>query len=108
MPATARRPIAAPVYQADLPIDAAFVTSRLEEAGETLLALPGTGYSTRLRTSSLDIVRTALENYGWSENRVRPPVPWPGLVHLTPRRTYRAPFHALGQNVRPNLRAHRP
>jgi hypothetical protein len=59
----------------DLVIDAAFVTARLEEAGETLLALPGTGYSTRLRTSSLDIVRTALENYGWSEARVRPPVP---------------------------------
>jgi len=51
------------------------VTYRLEEAGETLLALPGTGYSTRLRTSSLEIVRTALENYGWSETRVRPPVP---------------------------------
>ncbi len=75
MPATVRRPVVAPVHHGDHPIDAAFVTSRLEEAGETLLALPGTGYSTRLRTSSLDIVRTALENYGWSENRVRPPVP---------------------------------
>jgi hypothetical protein len=75
MPATARRPVAAPIHHADHPIDAAFVTYRLEEAGETLLALPGTGYSTRLRTSSLDIVRTALENYGWTESRVRPPVP---------------------------------
>jgi len=75
MPATARRRVAAPVQNGDHPIDAVFVTYRLEEAGETLLALPGTGYSTRLRTSSLDIVRTALENYGWSESRVRPPVP---------------------------------
>jgi hypothetical protein len=75
MPATARRRVAAPVHNGDHPIDATFVTWRLEEAGETLLALPGTGYTTKLRTSSLDIVRTALENYGWSESRVRPPVP---------------------------------
>jgi hypothetical protein len=71
MPTTARRPI---VVTDDV-MDAAFVICRLEEAGETLLALPGTGYTTRLRTSSLDIVRTALENYGWSESRLRPPVP---------------------------------
>ena len=58
-----------------LPIDAQYVVYRLEEAGATLLALPGTGYSTKLRTSTLDIVRTALENYGWSDKRVRPPVP---------------------------------
>ena len=57
------------------PVDAAFVTCRLEEAGATLLALPGTGWSTRLRTSSVDIVRTALESYGWTESRIRPPVP---------------------------------
>src|SRR6201999_3067046 len=56
-------------------IDADFVIYRLEEAGATLLALPGTGWSTRLRTSSLDIVRTALEAYGWTEARIRPPVP---------------------------------
>jgi hypothetical protein len=72
----ARRPLAV----TDDVIDSAFVTHRLEEAGETLLALPGTGYSTRLRTSSLDIVRTALENYGWSETRVRPPVPSSGKI----------------------------
>lgn len=56
-------------------IDADFVVYRLEEAGATLLALPGTGWTTRLRTSSLEIVRTALEAYGWTEARVRPPVP---------------------------------
>jgi hypothetical protein len=72
MPTAARR---RPVVTTDHPIDATFVTYRLEEAGETLLALPGTGYSTRLRTSSLEIVRTAIENYGWSDTRVRPPVP---------------------------------
>ena len=39
--------------------------STMEEAGATLLALPGTGWTTRLRTSSIEIVRTALEAYGW-------------------------------------------
>jgi hypothetical protein len=56
-------------------IDADFVVYRLEEAGATLLALPGTGWSTRLRTSSLEIVHTALEAYGWSGARLRPSVP---------------------------------
>jgi hypothetical protein len=55
--------------------DAELLTYRLEEAGATLLALPGTGWSTRLRTSSLEIVRTAIESYGWSEKRLRPPIP---------------------------------
>jgi hypothetical protein len=75
MPATYRRRPSATDHNPQAAIDAAFVSYRLEEAGETLLALPGTGYSTRLRTSTLDIVRTAIENYGWSEARVRPPVP---------------------------------
>lgn len=56
-------------------VDADYVIYRLEEAGATLLALPDTGWSTRLRTSSLEIVRTALEAYGWGEARIRPPVP---------------------------------
>jgi hypothetical protein len=55
--------------------DAELVICRLEEAGGALLALPGSGWSTRLRSSSLDIVRTAIENYGWTSNHVRPPVP---------------------------------
>jgi hypothetical protein len=59
----------------DRPIDADFVIYRLEEAGATLLALPGTGWSTRLRSSSLEIVRTALEAYGWEAQRLRPAVP---------------------------------
>jgi hypothetical protein len=56
-------------------MDADAVIDRLEEAGATLLALPGSGWSTRLRTSSLEIVRTAIESYGWSTNHIRPPLP---------------------------------
>jgi hypothetical protein len=59
----------------DCLVDADYVTFRLEEAGATLLALPGTGWSTRLRSSSIDIVRTALEAYGWEAARIRPAVP---------------------------------
>jgi hypothetical protein len=70
-PRTAIRPVMTNEYE----IDADFVIYRLEEAGATLLALPGTGWSTRLRSSSLEIVRTALEAYGWSEARIRPLVP---------------------------------
>jgi hypothetical protein len=59
----------------DNPVDSDYVICRLEEAGATLLALPGTGWSTRIRTSSIEIVRTALEAYGWDTSRVRPAVP---------------------------------
>src|SRR5438270_475655 len=55
--------------------DAALVTYRLEEAGSTLLSLPSTGYSTKLRSSSLEIVRNTIEGYGWTEKQVRPAVP---------------------------------
>src|SRR4051794_35897925 len=64
-----------PVFTNGYGIDPDFVIYRLEEAGATLLALPSGGYSTRLRSSSLEIVRTALEAYGWSDARVRPAVP---------------------------------
>ena len=57
------------------PYDAELVINRLEEAGATLLALPGSGWSTRLRSSSLEIVRVAIESYGWTAKRIRPPVP---------------------------------
>src|SRR5580698_3145037 len=59
----------------DQPMDAEYVIYRLEEAGATLLALPGTGWSTRLRSSPIEIVRTALEAYGWDAARIRPAVP---------------------------------
>ena len=56
-------------------IDADFVVYRLEEAGATGLAYPGSGWTTSMRTSSIDIVRTALDSYGWSSDRIRPPAP---------------------------------
>ena len=59
----------------DTAIDARYVVARLEEAGTTLLSLPETGYSTRLRTSSIEIVRLAIESYGWADRPIRPPVP---------------------------------
>ena len=40
-----------------------------------MLALPGTGWSTRMRCSSIEIVRTALEAYGWEATKIRPAVP---------------------------------
>jgi hypothetical protein len=73
--ATAPKQAIRPVMINGYEIDADFVVYRLEEAGATLLALPGTGWSTKLRSSSLEIVRTALEAYGWSEARIRPSVP---------------------------------
>ena len=57
------------------PADAEYVTYRLEEAGATLLALPNTGYTTRLRTSVLDVVRDTVEAFAGEKGRVRPPVP---------------------------------
>jgi hypothetical protein len=56
-------------------VDGTFIIYRLEEAGATLLALPGTGFSTRLRVSHLDIVQSAMEAYGGSAGRIRPAVP---------------------------------
>lgn len=55
--------------------DGSYVIGRLEAAGAALLALPQSGFSTRLRTSSLDIVRSALDAYNPGEARIRPPVP---------------------------------
>jgi hypothetical protein len=79
-------------------VDAAFVTYRLEEAGATLLALPGTGYSTRLRLSQLDVVQRDAEGYGRESGRLRPPVPSAsritrmdealGWITLIPRERY--------------------
>ncbi len=55
--------------------DAELVAYRMEEAGTTLLSLPPSGFTTKLRTSSLEIVRSAAEGYAWTEKQVRPPVP---------------------------------
>ncbi len=56
-------------------LDAAFVTYRLEEAGATLLALPSTGYSTKLRVSKLEVMSSEAEVYGRKTGFIRPPVP---------------------------------
>ena len=56
-------------------INVEYITWRLEEAGWSLLSLPNTGYSTRLRTSALDVVRDMADAYGWTEKRLRPPMP---------------------------------
>ncbi len=56
-------------------LDAAEIIRRLEEAGMTLMALPQTGYRPGIRSSALDIVRSAAESYGWAPGRMRPPVP---------------------------------
>ncbi len=56
-------------------LDAAAVTYRLEEAGSTLLSLPGTGYSPRLRLSQLDIVQAAEAAYPKGGAKLRPAIP---------------------------------
>lgn len=58
-----------------LVIDAKYIEIRLEDAGRALLALPNSGHSTRLRSSALEVVQDMREAYGWSESRLRPPVP---------------------------------
>ena len=57
------------------PADADYVVYRLEEAGTALLALPSTGYTTRLRTSVLDVVRDTVDAFAGSTGRIRPPPP---------------------------------
>ena len=56
-------------------LDSDFVTIRLELAGQTLLALPGSGFSPRMSAGGVDVVRTAIEAYGWTETPIKPPVP---------------------------------
>ncbi len=57
-------------------IDSDWVIARLEEAGRTLMCLPNTGPSTRLRSSSLEILRGACEAVeAEPSKRLRLPVP---------------------------------
>lgn len=54
----------------------AYVVARLEEAGHTLLCMPHSGPSTRLRSSSLEVLRAAGElAEAMPSKRVRLPVP---------------------------------
>ena len=57
------------------PVDAEYVLYRLEEAGGTLLSLPNTGPSTRLRQSTLAPLQDAIEAYGRGPSTLRPPTP---------------------------------
>jgi hypothetical protein len=63
--------------------DAALVVARLEEAGGVLLALPNTGYTTKLRTMRYDVVQSAIEADALAQPnaRLRPPVP--SSAHIT-------------------------
>jgi len=51
------------------------LVARFEAAGATLLALPGKGYSTQMRTMRFDVVHSALDAYGWQNAAVRLPTP---------------------------------
>ncbi len=69
---TARR---APEREGE-PIDAGYVVARLEDAGRTLISLPNTGYSTRMRSSALEVLRAACEaEESAPSRRLRLPVP---------------------------------
>lgn len=52
-----------------------YVVARLEEAGAAMLALPQSGYSTRLSSGALEIVRDWRESYGWGMPELRAPRP---------------------------------
>jgi hypothetical protein len=54
------------------PVDAAYVIARLEEAGTTLLVIPGGGLGPRMSNGALDCVRAAVEAYGWTDAPVKP------------------------------------
>ena len=55
--------------------DAKALQIRLEEAGETLLLLPQRGYTTRLRTSTWNVLDEATEAYATHPARLHLPVP---------------------------------
>lgn len=57
-----------------------YVTFRLEEAGATLLSLPGSGAGTALKTSRWPTVHSTMEAYGWTGARLRPAMPEPARI----------------------------
>ena len=68
--------IGAPRSAPRIDITTEALVTRLEDAGRTLLALPNTGYTTKLRTTQLDILATAVEAYATTQNsRLRPAMP---------------------------------
>lgn len=65
----------APAARQDRPHTIESVTARLEEAGTTLLCLPISGSRPYLRVSRWPAIHTAIDAYGWSGARLRPPMP---------------------------------
>lgn len=72
-PAKATRRTARP-HQNDSPQFQSLVAC-LEEAGATLLALPASGFSPRMRIAALPVLREAAEAYGWSLATLQAPMP---------------------------------
>jgi hypothetical protein len=58
-----------------LKLETVEIITRLEDAGATLLAMPVSGYSTKMRQMRFDVVHTALEAYGWETPAIRAPAP---------------------------------
>lgn len=57
------------------------VVQRLDEAGATLLALPGGGFGPDQECSSMpEIVREVMQGYGYETVRLRPSRPSPGAI----------------------------
>lgn len=57
-----------------------YVMFRLEEAGATLLSLPGSGPGNALKTSKWPTVHSTIEAYGWTGARLRPAMPEPARI----------------------------
>jgi hypothetical protein len=51
------------------------VRLRLEEAGATMLAMPGGHGPAKYRSNLPDVVRDSTEAYGYGQTQVRPPIP---------------------------------
>ena len=75
-------PVPNPHTPDGLPTTPAWVCAMLEEAGATLLALPQTGYTTRLRSGGLDWVRDAgaVLAPGSGPAPLRPAIPSPAAI----------------------------
>ena len=78
----ANQPHANPHTPDGLPATPDWVCAMLEDAGATLLALPHTGYTTRLRTGGLDWVRDAgaVLAAGSGPAPLRPAAPSPAAI----------------------------
>ena len=59
----------------DGPATAAWLISRLEEAGCSILALPMSGHTTHLRASRMEWAEGIIQNSDWRRSKVRPAPP---------------------------------